>query len=342
MTHDEEIRGPWSVDLADFPPDAGTHEVLAFAARFGLLAPSPHNTQPWLFHLHDAHLDVIGDTSRGLAVSDPYDRELVISCGSVITNITLALSRLGYRSDVVVMPDPRDPELYARIGLAGSAEPSSDDVELFEQITRRRTSRVAFDERRLPDELVTRLARDVMDAGATLHVVDDRRPTVCDLITEADRLQMADPHFRRELAAWLAGRGDRADGIPEFSVEIGHLRLPPFVTPLVVRTFDIGDGKAAYDTELVEHSGLLAVIATPRDDVTSRLSAGRALQKVLLRACAHDVRSSFLNQPIEIDSLRGRLATAVGAANPQLVLRLGYGPSPSPSRRRDPAEFFVS
>lgn len=49
---------------------------------------------------------------------------------------------------------------------------------------------------------------------------------------------------------------------------------------------------------------------------------------MLLHACAHDLTASFLNQQVEVDDLRPRLANAIGRTGsyPQLVLRLGYEP----------------
>lgn len=332
----------WSVDLTDLPPGAGTGDLLRFVARYGMLAPSSHNTQPWLFHVRDGGLDVIGDTRRGLPVTDPFDRELVISCGAVVENITLALARLGYRSNVDVLPDPRDPELYARITLSGATVPSDDEVLLFDQIPRRHTSRVAFDPRPLSDELVRRLRADAAAEGTSLVVVGPGQvDDVTALVMEADLLQMADPRFRRELAAWLTGRR-RRDGMTRFAIEVGGIRIPPRVTPFIARTFDVGQGRAARDSQLVEHSALLAAITTRDDDIPNWLAAGRTLQSVLLRARADGVWASFLNQPIEVDELRPRLATALGDGGvPQLLLRLGYGPAAAPTHRRDVDDCFV-
>lgn len=152
---------------------------------------------------------------------------------------------------------------------------------------------------------------------------------------------MARKRFRRELAASLVGLTARRDRMPAFARELGGLRVPPAAVPLVVRTFDVGKGRAARDRELVEHSGLLAVVATGADDVPGLLAAGQALQRVLLRARAHDVWVSFLNQPIEVDQLRRELADLLHCDEPQLLLRLGYGPGVQPTPRRRLDEFFV-
>lgn len=336
------VTEAWDVDLADFPPDAGTDELLRFVVRYAILAPSPHNLQPWLFDVHDSRLDLYGDMRRGLAVVDPDDRELIMSCGAAATNIRLALARLGYRTHVNALPDARDPYLLAELTLSGAADPTDDDVLLFDQIPRRHTNRTAFEPRPLPPELIEQLVADAAGAGASfVPLTEDQLSDVARMVMAADRDQMASRRFRRELASSLVGLTPRRDGMPAFATELGGLRVPSPAVPLVVRTFDMGKGRAARDRELVEHSGLLAVIGGTGDDVPGLLAAGQALQRVLLRARAHEVWASFLNQPIEVDELRRELADDLHCGEPQLLLRLGYGAAPRPVPRRRLDEFFV-
>jgi len=46
------------------------------------LAPSGHNAQPWRFLIQNDTLQVRADRSRALPVTDPFDRELLITCGA--------------------------------------------------------------------------------------------------------------------------------------------------------------------------------------------------------------------------------------------------------------------
>ena len=42
--------------------------------RAGILAASPHNTQPWLFRLLDGEIELYADLGRNLGALDPYVR----------------------------------------------------------------------------------------------------------------------------------------------------------------------------------------------------------------------------------------------------------------------------
>jgi Nitroreductase family len=101
--------------------------------------------------------------------------------------------------------------------------------------------------------------------------------------------------------------------------------------------------QAAKDNELSRGSALLALIVTESDDVTDWIAAGQAMQRVLLTATAAGLRASFLNQPIEISSMRLQLARALALdGDPQLLLRFGYGPNAAPTPRRPLADVLVA
>ena len=63
--------GPWDIDVADFPTDGSPAEKLAHAVRYAVLAPSSHNSQPWIFHLEGNELELRADRTRALPVVDP-------------------------------------------------------------------------------------------------------------------------------------------------------------------------------------------------------------------------------------------------------------------------------
>ena len=80
-------------------------------------APSAHNSQPWRFRLLRETVDLIADRTRALAVNDPYDRELTISCGAALFNLRVAAAARGWVALLDEFPFEDDPDLLARITL---------------------------------------------------------------------------------------------------------------------------------------------------------------------------------------------------------------------------------
>lgn len=344
MTTVEAPLGAWDVSPADFPEKGETAEKLAFLLHYAVLAPSGHNTQPWLFTVEGDTVDLCADRTQALAVVDPEDRALTISCGAALFNLRVALRRFGYRDDSYeLLPDPESADLLARVRLVEGEPASPDEEALFAAIPKRRTTRAAYDERDVPIELEREFGADAAQEGAWLHPVPAaERGTIAELIAEGDRAQMGDRRFRRELAAWVHPNRSRANrGVRGYGLGFGDLLS--YAGPLVIRTFDTGKGQAAKDREIAEGSPLLTVLGTDGDTPRDWLAAGQAMERILLRASAHGLTSSFLNQPVEVDHLRPRLAAAIGRSGeqPQLVLRFGYGPEVAHAPRAPVEEVLI-
>lgn len=97
------------------------------------------------------------------------------------------------------------------------------------------------------------------------------------------------------------------------------------IAPVVVRTFDMGNGVGAKDKQLADESPVLAALGTSGDNVENWLAAGQALEKILLTAHSRGLQASYLNQAIQVAFLRPELQNLMGRAGfPQILLRLGY------------------
>ena len=334
---------PWAVQAGDFPHEGSAIDKLRFVVNYAVLAPSSHNTQPWLFRLNGESLDVIADRTRALPVIDPHDRELVLSCGTAIGMLRIALRAFGHAGTVELLPNPSDPDLLARIGLGQPHRRRRRSGNCSHAITRRRTSRVAFEERPLPQAAVKALQEAAAHDWVTLKLftTDAKRARIASLIGEADRLQFADPSFRRELAAWMHAR----HGLTRDGMSLASMGVPDLLTPLgalALRSFDMGGDRAARSEEIAKFSPALAVLATDRECPEDWLLAGQALANILVVATAAGLSCGYLNQPIEVPGLRLALAEMfLPTSYPQLLLRLGYGPNIPPAARRPIAEVIM-
>jgi hypothetical protein len=321
-------------------PAAGSAEDrLKSLLRFAVLAPSDRNTQPWIFRVEGDALELEADETRRMPHGDPDGRTLTISCGAALYYLRLAARHYGYVAAVERLPDAGRPRLLARVRLEPGPAPSKPEEALFDAIPDRRTNRRSFHEGFVPPYLVAQLEAAAAEEGAWLAIeaVRERREALAELIAEGDRIRMADPALREERAAWIRRPGrDTHDGLPAHA--FGMPEPLDFATSLVaavVRHDDRGNAQAFVDTERATGPGLLVILGTFADTPTDWLRAGEALAHVLLRATAAGLSASFLNSPIEVPALRRRVALAAGRpGEPQLLMRLGYGPEVPPTPRR--------
>jgi glyoxylase-like metal-dependent hydrolase (beta-lactamase superfamily II) len=61
-----------------------------------ILAPSPHNSQPWLFRVADTWVELYLDTKRNTGALDPYLREAHLGLGCALENVALAARATGF------------------------------------------------------------------------------------------------------------------------------------------------------------------------------------------------------------------------------------------------------
>lgn len=343
-TMNETALSAWQVDESNFPLNGSLEEKLRFAVNYAILAPSSHNTQPWRFLIQRDTVQICADRSRALPVTDPFDRELLISCGAALFNLRAVLSRFGCAYDITTFPYASEPDVLALLRVHAQGHLDRESAALVPAITRRVTDRHAFPMEKIAAPLQAAWSGIAADEGAALCFVEseERRVEIAELIAEVDRVQFQDASFRRELASWIHPSHSR-DGMPAYSQ--GVHALLDFATPIVnlaIRTFDVGGGVAASHRRLAQGSPLLACFATTMDDASAWLATGQALQRVLLVVTNDGFGASYLNQPIEVPQYRARLRQLTGCETyPQILLRIGRGGAQHHSPRRPLREVLV-
>ena len=320
----------------DFPYEGLTCDKLAFLVRYAILAPSGHNTQPWKFAVSGSTVELRGDFSRSMPVTDPDHRELIMSCGAALLHLRVAIRNYGYTFRSEVCPDPDQPDLLARVALTGYAPAGRTDHQLFKAIGERRTVRTLFESREIARALLYRWQRAAMYEDASLHLVDsiETRRQMAELVAEGDGILGHDPAYRNETAKWLRSNDDTGrDGMPGYSLGLGSLssRVASQVVPAC---------GAARGHDLVMNAPVFAVLTTLEDNPVAWMTAGQALARVLLAAQSDGISASFFLQPVELAQLRSRLMKLLPADGgyPQITFRLGYAPKVAPTPRRPLAD----
>jgi hypothetical protein len=327
-------------------PDSLTSaDVASYVVAEAIWAPSVHNTQPWWFSAGDRQLSLYADSARRLPLADPAGREMMISCGAALFTVRLALRSLGYVPAVTLLPDPGQPHLVAQVAWGQRAAATDYERCLIDQVLQRRTHRGAFDTVPLPAGLLAALRQAAVRDGAMLRIMADdaRRAELAAAIRAAEDAQRLDSARVRELAGWAPPPGSpRRDGVQASS----YPARPEHTTPdFPGRDFARGHrwGLPPLATaRLARSAGIAAVLTTARDRPADWISAGQALQRILLTASACGVAAALHSQPLEIGWLRDVVRRQLSeGAYPQLVLRLGVVTQTAATMRRPLADVLV-
>ncbi len=131
---------------------AGQYEdPMRRALSFALLAPNPHNRQPWHVDLKSETEAVLYcDLQRLLPHTDPFSRQIVIGLGCFLEQFRIAAAHFGLAADITPFPDGADDMTLdkrpvAHLSLAPA--PDTPASPLFAQILNRRTNRNLYSEK---------------------------------------------------------------------------------------------------------------------------------------------------------------------------------------------------
>lgn len=321
-------------------------------AAAGVLAASSHNTQPWSFRISEDGIDVLGDTDRLMGLADARLRELHISLGCALENMSVAAAAQGLIANVEYVQ--RTADHFARVTFA-EGEPDPQTAVLAEQIPLRRTNRGAYDiERGVGPAELDALGGERLDALDVQWLTSaDDRAWFGDMVVRATEEHVADVDVQRDSHAWYRMTrqevdeyrdGITVDGAAAGVVGTTFLKLfPP--TP---DQFDEQWVKVTRDTHCATAPAYGLIVAPSAGDHRAWVQVGRVYQRMHLKATALGLAMHPLSQPLTIrdrDLARGErngyanaLEERAGGGEVVLAFRVGYplvAVTPSPRRPLD-------
>lgn len=167
----ERARQPWAYAAGDFQ-DPRMH-----ALAHAILAPNPHNRQPWLIELVGSDgLRLLPDLSRMLPETDPPNRQITIGYGAFLEILEQAASVTGHALAIDTFPKGSNSEALDSRPIASvtfrSVRIASDP--LASTILDRRTTRAPFDAgRAVPEELLDEM-NAAIGGGAFFRWTSDK------------------------------------------------------------------------------------------------------------------------------------------------------------------------
>jgi hypothetical protein len=311
------------------------------------LAPSSHNTQPWLVWVSDSNRWTIGqDPNRALHVVDPGNREPVIAIGAFLENLVEAAGSVGLHVALEVLARELTDRELVRVELS----PARRRDGMSGAIPRRRTIKNGYRTRELTRADLALLTAGMNGSVAYFPYGSAQASYLADGTIEAFRHQSSRDDAQRELARWIrfssADARQHLDGLTPATMEITGM------AGLFVRSFFTADtvmkesfrarGVDSVATQARAHGGWL-VLTAPDESIQAHLDVGRRLQRLALRACERSIGLHPMSQLIQEAPWRREIAADLGLdTQVRLIVRVGYVERyPEPVSLRRPVSSFT-
>jgi hypothetical protein len=312
----------------------------ASLVRHATLAASSHNTQPWKFKIESNAIGILPDFSRRCPAVDPDDHHLFASLGCAAENLIWAAQADGLHAhtsfDVLTST------------IRVDFEPASPRrSSLFDAIPRRQCSRSEYDGTALPAEQLRMLDAAGTGNGVSVILITDKQRIehVAEHVAAGNNAQFSDRRWRDELQTWIRFNARAAarcgDGL--YGPVMGSPDVPRWLGSLFMHFAFSAARQNRKDTADIRSSAAVAVFVSEFDDKQRWIEAGRCYERFALQATALDIRTAFINQPVEVPALRSQFAAFLGIGNcrPDLVVRVGRGPEMPRSLRRPVEEVLL-
>jgi hypothetical protein len=325
------------------------------AVGAAVLAPSPHNTQPWAFGIRADAVDVFLDAARDTGTVDPFHREQHIGLGCAIENLVLACQARGLRPEVALLPDGPSGPRMAEISVQASQPARS---RLHDVIGDRHTNRGPYQAKAVPLPILNALVDQTGLPGLQVHWIADPVPraALSRLLIEAATALCDDEQQSKDNFAWFRADNDEIqrhrDGLSLGGQGFGSVMLA--VAKLLPASSRAGGDQFWVKQTTTVHTATAAaygVITTGRpDDRFTQLTAGRLLERIHLTATSRGIALHHMNQITErIDRDRSTGVTPTfgprfaellpPGQQPLLTFRVGHPVRPgAPSPRRSAAQ----
>jgi hypothetical protein len=327
---------------------------------YALLAPNPHNRQPWIVRLDgDDALTLFVDLGRLLPATDPFDRQIVIGCGAFLELLRLAAAEEGYGAEIVPFPEGAgdvtgrlDARPVAQVRFTpGGATPDA----LFAHVLARLTNREVYAPRDVEPAKLAALAAAGTAFGTQAQTCgnDDLAARLRDLTWRGhERESLTDYTMQESIDLMRIGPAEVAahrDGLTLEGPVMGLGHLVGAVTRDTLADPDSAAFRQGLDMFRARAASARAFAWLTNDgaDRTGQIAAGRAYMRLTLEAAGQGLAvhpwSQTLQEYPEMADLYEEVHTLVGGgARVQMLVRVGYAPPVVHAPRRGVDALFAA
>ncbi len=300
------------------------------ALAHALLAPNPHNRQPWLVDLRQkGQVTIHRDTTRDLPMTDPFNRQIFIGMGCFFETLKIAATETGHSVEFDILPQGENgPIAVAKFSKGATLDP------LAQFITTRHSDKEAYSDRIMEEDKISKLSDHVA------IITDQERVDALRQITwEALEIEMLTPRNLKE-SVDLMRIGKREINANPDGIEMREPMLDALYNlGLLKHEMLLDTDHSGFRTKMNEMqrtyfaTPAFAVLTTPGKTRHDQISVGRDWMRYSLAVTSLGLGTHPMSQALQeypevstqYDQVHQMLAK--DGETMQMLARVGYGSS---------------
>lgn len=313
------------------------------ALSYALLAPNPHNRQPWLVELvgEDA-LTLYCDLGRRLPATDPHDRQTTIGCGAFLELLKIAAAQDGYSTQLILFPEGENMQMLDSRPIAHVVFSKTSILPdpLFHHILTRRSNKNEYSSKKVLDKTMSRLVKQGESFGVAIDSTSETKrvsqlQALCwqAYATEANTREA----YQESIDLMRFGPAEVAknpDGITMDSRFLSMLNL----TGMINRNTIADPISSAFQQSLemylekINSTSTFLWLRNNGDTRLDEINAGRAYLRVNLQATKESLALHPISQALQeypqMSQIHQSIHQLIGKGKRiQMFARVGYAPS---------------
>ncbi len=324
-----------SILNSNFTPESflnlSDKEKLERLVYYSSLAPSSHNTQPWLFELSQNKIKIYPNLERRLPQSDSTNRELYLSLGAAVTNLNIISQNFGLDFSCNITPNDQSVATFSYNNLKSVLI----NKKMIEAVCNRHCNRFEYEEKKLPEMFLNSIPEFTNNYSVIASVINEpkQKSQIAEIVLKAIESAFKDKGFTEELSHWLKPSLQKYhDGMPGYN--IGVPWLLSFIIPWAMKHFNMSKQQRDINKSPLYHSATYIILSTTGDSKKDWVNTGQALEQIWIEAEKENIKLAVFAAPIEIkDYYKDFQQLLNTSSRPQMFVRLGYTnkiPKPSP------------
>lgn len=292
-------------------------DYIANVLSIARLAPSVHNTQPWLVKAETNSLLIFPDKDYLLSDGDPTGRETAISFGIFSEACVIGLETAGFQVKNI---------MYEAEKITISIESGSRMLgnENIEALKSRFTDRSIYQKIKIPKQVIYKIENSWRSKHVRIKVITDEQiiNKAASLTRKGISLALSNPAFRSELSRFLVFSNKTVFGIPVPAMKVGLLR--GVFTKLFMKVGWVTRSEARLEEKRWKSASAIVAILSKGDSAEYWFESGRAYLRASLEIQKAGLRQATSAAIVEAADFHEDIEKELGTMmRLQCLIRIG-------------------